>query len=157
MIDVSQFKQFVIEPALRAIGLYSASAGELLLGTALQESKLTYLHQLGGGPACGVFQMEPNTYKDIWNNYLKYKPDLVGKISRAAGPNKNAQSMIADLVFAAMMCRVHYLRVPAALPAAGDYEGQAEYWKKYYNTYLGHGTVEQYLDNWYKYSGVPRP
>src|SRR5260221_162978 len=49
---------------------------ELLLGTALQESGLTYRVQLGGGPARGLFQMEPNTHDDIWDNFLKYRVPL---------------------------------------------------------------------------------
>jgi hypothetical protein len=43
------------------------------------------------------------------------------------------------------MCRVHYYRVPAALPPAGDLAEQAAYWKRYYNTELGRGTVEHFL------------
>lgn len=153
MIDVKQFREVIIRPALKLIKLWSPEAEELLLGTALQESRLMYLKQLGTGPALGVFQMEPNTHDDIWKNYLGYKPDLaqrVGKLSHSV----NAQSLATDLLYAAAMTRVHYLRVPKALPAEGDYDGQACYWKKYYNTYLGAGTEEEYLEVWETYSGV---
>jgi hypothetical protein len=51
----------------------------LLLGTALTESgDMHYLHQLGNGPALGVYQMEPTTHEDIYDNYLKYKKELPG-------------------------------------------------------------------------------
>jgi hypothetical protein len=153
MLDVMQFRNLVIKPALKAINLYSPAAEELVLGTALQESRLKYLHQLGRGPALGLFQMEPRTHNDIWTNYLRGKPDLAGALQRLAhkpGPD----AMITDLLYAAGMCRVHYRRVPAALPAEGDFEGQAAYWKKYYNTIYGAGTEEEYLENWHAYSGV---
>lgn len=153
MIDVPQFKQLVVVSALKAIGLYSEAAAELLLGTAIQESRLQYLKQLGNGPAMGVFQMEPATYNDIWTNYLAYRPELaikVGKLSHKL----HSDSLATDLLFAAAMCRIHYLRVKDPLPEQGDYEAQAAYWKEYYNTYLGAGTEEEYMENWSAHSGV---
>ena len=48
----------------------------LLVGTACVESNCgEYIKQING-PACGIFQIEPNTAKDIQENYIKYKPDL---------------------------------------------------------------------------------
>ena len=151
MINVPQFKNLVVEPALRAIGLYSEAAAELVLGTGIQESRLMYLKQLGGGPALGVFQMEPATHKDIWQNYLAYRQDLamdVAKLGHSVAP----EALTTDLLYAAAMCRVHYLRVPVALPAAGDFEAQAAYWKEYYNTFLGSGTEDEYLEHWNTFS-----
>lgn len=153
MIDVVQFKSLVIMPALKKIGLYSEAAAELLLGTALQESRLTYLNQLGGGPAKGVFQMEPATHDDIWKNYLAYRRPLAIDVACLAH-QRNSDALVTDMLYAAAMCRVHYLRVPAPLPAQGDYEAQAAYWKEYYNTFEGAGTEDEYLENWETYSGV---
>ena len=31
-------------------------------------------------------------------------------------------------------------------PKAGDLEGQAKYWKKYYNSHLGKGTIEHFME-----------
>ena len=152
MIDVKQFRELIIRPALKKIKLWSPAAEELLLGTALQESRLKYIKQLGTGPACGVFQMEPATHDDIWKNYLKYKPDLASAVAKLSH-SVNAQSLITDLLYAAAMTRIHYLRVPEALPAEGDIDGMAECWKEHYNTYLGAGTEEEYIESWYSYSG----
>lgn len=149
MINIPQFIEYVIQPTLKHLDLDSRSAQELLLGTAIQESRIHYLHQIGGGPAQGVFQMEPNTHNDIWTNYLAYKQDLAIKVNELAllGPG-DIQQMCGNMYYAAAMCRIHYLRVPKALPDAGDLEGQAEYWKEFYNTYLGAGTVEEYIENY---------
>ena len=46
------------------------------------------------------------------------------------------------------MARIHYLRVPEALPAADDVVGLAAYWKRYYNTELGAGTVEKFVESY---------
>ena len=153
MLDVIQFRELIVRPALEAIHLWSHTAEELVLGTALQESRLKYIKQLGRGPALGLFQMEPATHNDIWKNYLKFKPELAGRVAQLSHSVRPA-SMISDMLYAAAMCRVHYRRAPDPLPDAGDFEGQAAMWKKVYNTYLGAGTEEEYLENWHTYSGV---
>jgi len=150
MINIPQFIKYVIRPTVDHLDLGGRGAEELLLGTALQESRLTYLHQLGTGPAVGLFQMEPATHDDIWGNYLAYQPELVTKIRDITGtmPGKSHDEMHGNMYYAAAMTRVHYRRVPAALPEAGDLTAQADYWKQYYNTYLGAGTVEEYIENY---------
>ena len=149
MIDVQHFILHVIRPSLEKLGLGGLAAEELLLGTALQESRLIYLHQLGQGPAKGVFQMEPVTHNDIWTNFLAYRPEIANKVRELSISNGQSPSeMCGNMYYAAAMCRVHYLRVPAPLPDAGDLEGQAEYWKEHYNTHLGAGTVEEYIENY---------
>jgi len=151
MIDPNQFTIHIIRPALEAIDLYSDAAAELVLGTALQESNLRYLVQLGSGPAKGFFQMEPATHDDIWTNFLAYKPELASKVNALVCHNRSPEKLIWNLHYAAAMCRVHYYRVKSALPEQGDYEGHANYWKTYYNTIHGAGTEEEYLENWHKY------
>lgn len=149
MIDVPQFILYVIRPALTHLNIGGRAAEELLLGTALQESRLQYLHQLGGGPARGVFQMEPATHKDLWENYLKFKPELAEKVNDLALFNApKINQLDGNMYYAAAMTRVHYRRVKKPLPKAGDLKAQADYWKRYYNTYLGAGTVEEYIENY---------
>lgn len=148
MIDIDQFTEYVIEPTLEDLGLMSTAASELVLGTALQESHLTYIKQLGNGPALGVCQMEPNTHDDIWKNYLTYRDVLADAVLDIGGPD--SRELIWNLRYSVAMCRVHYRRVSDPLPQAGDLEGQAQYWKTYYNTELGRGTTEEYIDNWEK-------
>jgi len=148
MIDLDQFRDYVIEPTLEDLGLMSTAASELVLGTALQESHLTYIKQLGTGPALGVCQMEPNTHDDIWQNFLQYRDVLSDAILEIGGPDP--RELIWNLKYSVAMCRVHYRRVSNPLPQAGDVSGQAQYWKTYYNTNLGKGTTQEYIDNWSK-------
>ena len=49
-------------------------------------------------------------------------------------------------LYACAMCRIHYQRVREPLPDADDLEGQAAYWKAHYNTPLGAGTVEHFIE-----------
>lgn len=150
-IDAKQLRQYVIRPACEGLDLYSLAAEELLLGTACQESQCgRYLHQLGKGPALGIFQMEPATHDDIWRNFLSGHDALESKVVYTNG--SRADEMVWNLRYAAAMCRIHYYRVKEPLPAASDLRGQAEYWKKHYNTLGGAGTVAEYMRNWVEHT-----
>lgn len=144
------FRDNSIVPALDFIGLNSDAAVELLLGTALQESRLLYRKQLRGGPARGFFQMEPATHDDIWNNYLRYHKTLAASvIGLLDSPKDNKYTALENNdQYAAAMARIHYKRAPEALPASGDIAEIANYWKKYYNTPMGAGTPSEFEANW---------
>lgn len=147
-----QLRDLIIVPVLKHLGMYSEAAANLVLGTAIQESGLHHLVQMGGGPARGIFQMEPATHDDLWLNYLSYRPALVQKINDLELPNwyegHDADEMEGNLYYAAAMCRLQYYRRPETLPDALDIRGLAEYWKAFYNTANGSGTVEEFLKNW---------
>jgi len=152
-IDADQLRRHVIRPTLKHLNQYSKAAENLLMGTAAQESHLgTYLLQLDGGPAKGIFQMEPATHDDIWQHYLRYKRILTHSVREIAGVEKGvvppADLMVTNLAYAAAMARIHYLRVPEALPLADNPVDLGEYWKSHYNTYLGKGTVAEFVENY---------
>lgn len=140
----------IILPTLDALGLDEntcVQSMELLLGTAATESRLgLWLRQLGGGPALGLYQIEPETEWDVWNNYLTFRPELRKTVQ---GWSKGSEGELEyNHAYATAIARLCYRRAPAPLPAAGDREAQAAYWKKYYNTPLGKGTPEKYLKDW---------
>jgi len=141
------FRDEVIIPTLRKINMHSDSAVNLLLGTAIQESNLHYLRQLDDGPALGFYQMEPSTHKDIWLNYLKYRQPIVDSLASITKSTAPMQ-LVTNLAYATAMARIHYRRVPQALPDADDIHGLAQYWKDYYNTELGKGTAEEFIQNY---------
>ena len=118
-IDVSQLRKYIIQPTLRGLGMYSQAAENLLLGTAAQESGFKFLHQLGGGPALGIYQMEPATERDIWDNYLAYREQIAKKVQvlciKEPAPS---YELIGNLYYATAMARIHYRRVSEPLPSA---------------------------------------
>jgi hypothetical protein len=140
----------LIRDVLTQVGLYSNSAEELLMLTAAVESKLGYYIRQVGGPAKGIFQMEPNTEEDIWENYLAYKGELSYKITSKFMTN-NLAELEWNLAYQIIMARIHYLRVPEPLPHPLDKVGLATYWKKYYNTSAGKGTVAKAIDAYEEY------
>ncbi len=149
MISVSQFRSEVVEPALRYLHPlvpWSQVAEDLLVGTAIVESNLSALRQFGG-PALGLFQVEPATHLDVWRNYLRFRPSLY---QRVAGLTSKRSEVIGDylgdlvsnLVYSAAIARVVYFRRPDPLPAKSDAALLAAYWKRNYNTSLGRGEID---------------
>ena len=152
MFNTKQFTD-LIEDTLTRMGLLTSPAvTDLLLGTAAQESGFgTYLRQMGG-PALGVFQMEPATEKDIWINYLRHREDLCSKIIVTTGvASPDEMQLAGNLLYQIAMCRIHYRRVREPLPEAGDIPGLARYWKQHYNTPTGRGTEAEFIANYRRY------
>ncbi|HEX4871850.1 MAG TPA: hypothetical protein VFV27_05995 [Nevskiaceae bacterium] len=146
------FLEGTLRPVLQAMGARFASrhAEQLLLGTALVESDLTHRRQLGNGPARGLFQMEMATHDDIWRHYLAYQPALA---ALARGFKRSAEAdaeteLVENDRYACAMARLHYFRVRSALPASGAIRDLGQYWKDHYNTPLGRGTVEKFVQKW---------
>lgn len=155
MIDHEQLRQYVIRPVLNHLGLHSENAEELLVLTAAVESSGgQYLHQLGKGPACGIYQMEPATHDSLWAHYLRYKADLADKVHDLELPGflgDDAREMCGNMYYATAMARVFYLAKPGAIPSKNDVRGLAGYWKHHYNTHLGAGTVDKAVQAYLKY------
>jgi len=151
MIDIEQFRTLIVRPTLIDMGLHSEAAENLLIGTAVQESTLTYLKQIGGGPALGVYQMEPATHDDIWANYLAYRDDLADTVRELSWGEPTAERMVWDLRYATAMARIHYKRVPEALPPANAISSLGAYWKDHYNTTLGAGTAQEFIENYQRH------
>ena len=137
----------IIKLALEHLDLDSEDARSLIYKTGKVESGYRTLLQYRGGPALGFFQMEPNTALDIWDNYVMYRPKYREKLY-ALGFDDGALKfcLLSNIGLQAALCRLHYRRVPSALPKADDLNAQAKYWKKYYNTELGKGTVKHFME-----------
>jgi len=151
MFNVKQFKDWIVFPVLFEMQLYSDVAERLVLGTIAQESKLgTYLHQIRG-PALGIGQMEKPTHDDIVNRFLIYKKTLQDRILAAACVTEfDSSYLVFNLRYAVAFVRIQYYRVPAALPE-NNVDSLARYWKKYYNTPKGRGTVAEFKKNYLRF------
>jgi hypothetical protein len=142
-LDPEQLLVHVIRPTLKYIGWHSIAAEQLVLGTGITESRLRYLKQIGGGPAMGIYQMEPNTFRDIKQNFLAYQDDAYEVIESLRDHRDSTQEeeLCYNLAYATAMCRAHYRRMPAKLPEKDNATLLTQYWKQYYNTGFGAGTI----------------
>ena len=137
----------MLEPTIR----YTQEAEDLLMLTAAVESDLgRYLVQRGGGPALGIFQMEPNTHDDIYDNFLKFRPTIMATVLKFATPQEGTFDLQYNLAYQIVMCRVHYLRVPQSIPKT--LTAQAEYWKRHYNTFSGKGATKKAEQKYLEYA-----
>ena len=155
MVNITQIKSLV-KSTCNGMGdkFASDSAVTLITETGLVESRYVYLRQLGDGPARSFWQIEPATCIDNLQHYLKHRKSLMAKCAEASMVDlkhwQNYDEKIWEKILeinisaAIVHCRLKYWRVPKRMP--NSLEGRASYWKKYYNTDLGKGSEEKYID-----------
>jgi hypothetical protein len=153
-LNIPQFSRFVVGPTLEFLGLDSLAARRLVIGTALAESGGHFLDQVVGpndrtlGPAYGLYQIEAATYRDLFVNFLsgsRRMPLALSLIELRAREPDELNQLVTNLAYATGVCRMIYFRQPEPLPHADNFAGIAGYWKKYYNTSAGAGTVAGFM------------
>lgn len=146
--DPRTFRDNVVRPALLAINEYSSAAERLVLATGLVESNLEFTVQHGDGPALGYFQIEPSTHDWLFQKFTgptKYEYILEG-LQRLSERPGVADECRANPQYGAAICRLRYLAVSSPLPSMYKLQDMAEYWKKYYNTEKGAGTIQGFME-----------
>lgn len=147
----------VVVPTLHTLGLYSHAAAQLVTATACHESRCGHYLKQVNGPALGPWQIEPATHRDLFDNFLRYRPEhrrnLLLLAARCCTDERLERidieqlerQLVTNLAYGAAVCRLLYFRRPEQLPPANNPYLQAEYWKAHYNTQLGKGTVAQFV------------
>lgn len=132
---------------------YTQAIVDMILGTACVESNCgEYIKQING-PACGIFQIEPKTARDIYTNFIQYNNKLKYYYDMLFNEHLTLeQNLKFNLAFSIFMCRIFYMRFSEPIP--NTLELQAVYWKKYYNTELGKGTTDLYIMKGKKYGDL---
>lgn len=157
MINATDIVFAVIKPALQNLGMLSPAGVALLAGTCAAESGVgNYLLQSTYVPGSdltafkgglGLFQMQIDDHDDIITNFLPgnaiIKQNLVTTCVKF-----DPLKLISDLNYAAMFCRVHYLRNSQPLPTWDDVNGLANYWKTHYNSSKGAGDIAHFVNNY---------
>jgi len=155
MINPPQVRDLIVYPTLDLMALHKTldqreAAMQLLMGTAMQESGCgDDIAQLGGGPALGIWQMEPPTFDLVVSWTRANRADLYAKLGLHCGP-LSSDSLPGDLYLGCWTARLLYYSVPEALPAKDDAVAQAAYYKQYYNSPKGAATIAEFTANWHK-------
>lgn len=144
-MNINQLREAIIDVLIDCDFEPSDNVVTLLLGTAGVESNFgEYIKQING-PACGIFQIEPFTANDMYNNYIKYRNNLLNKYNELFIKTLSLeQNLCYNLAFQIFMCRVFYLRIKEKIPT--ELKDIAKYWKIYYNTNLGKGKIEKFIE-----------
>lgn len=152
-INSTQLAEFIIRPILKRFDLYSKEAETLLVGTCAAESIIgedQYIKQVGG-PAMGIYQMEKATHDwlvDVITTKRTKYAKLITWVEDTGG--FTVERLLYDLYYMTIMARVRYLVVPKRIPM--DLYNIAEYWKQYYNTEAGAGTVDGFIRKFKAYT-----
>jgi len=148
-INPSQLRELIIRPVLQSIGLHSPAAEDLLCMTAAWESNCgEYVAQVGG-PALGIFQMEPATLQDLGDNWLAFRMNYRDTLERMKPISmSNADALVMCNAYATAACRLQYYRQPEPLP--GNIDDLAQYAKTHWNG-PGKATPEDYAGAYRKY------
>lgn len=158
-MDLEQLRTNIIQATLKPLSLWSPEAEALLCATAAQETLGgKYVRQVGGGPGCGVYQMEQATHDALWRQKLN-RPDRLPLIRAmldlfSFSRMPKSIDMIWHNGYATFMARFFYLVIPEDLPPAHDLAAQWEYYKKYWNTSLGKAKEEDFYRNVNNYLGL---
>lgn len=159
-MNAQQLLDCIIVPTLKYMGggYNSKNAQMLLLATAAAESRCGYYIKQVGGPALGIWQMEPDTHGDINMNCDALRSDLMKDKQSALytdfnliGKEFGIESGVVNLpMYACFMARLKYSMDRAPLPRYDDQLDIYDYYKRIYNTPLGASTLEKFERAWSK-------
>jgi hypothetical protein len=121
---------------VECLGDMNNNMSRLLVETCCVESDL-------GQTSSNIMQMEDATRQDIITHYLRPKEGWFRQHLRNCSLNKP--------YFCIHMAKIHYLRTGVDIPDSRL--ERAKLWKKSYNTHLGKGTVEDYMEKSQLYLG----
>ena len=138
MFDITQFRADILTPTLEALQIREIEFKELLVFTCATESAGgTYVKQINGD-ALGIYQLEPNTFSDLWYNYILRKPDIVNLLSLNLNIHRmpDLSEVITNLKLATALCALLYKYRKAQVKSI-DAEDLWDVYKPLYNTVKG--------------------
>ncbi len=136
-MNKNDYISYVIKPSLDYLDPdipYSDDAVALLLLTALAESNLNNLTQIGGGPALGLLQMEPETETSLWNNHLRRHPELAAKVENLMIKHLRRDINLAgNMHYQIAIAREKYWQNSRPLPKLAEIEKMSSFYVDIYN------------------------
>lgn len=115
----------------------------LMWGTCGQESHLGKYRKQINGEALSLMQIERPTFGHVFKRYEKLIRSLFPELKDITFEMLETNDKLAIVI-----ARLKYWTIPVFIPSADDLPAIARYWKNYYNTAKGKGTVEQFLKNY---------
>lgn len=149
-MNISELREQIIGPTLKYLGINSSIAEELLLGTAALESKLNPLcHEADG---LGIYQITPEQHRQIWDDYLAFKPDLASKVRGLASQHRFLQDpdqeLSWNLSYATAIAWLIYQREGVVLPKSADSQELGKLWLKCFRKNKDRRKNERRFNGW---------
>lgn len=95
--------------------------------------------------AFSPWQIELKTSYDIWDKYIIKKPALYHKMCNIRGKLSDKDALIGNLYYACAIARLQYSRHKEPLPSATDVKARFKYYKKYFNSYRGDTSEQEFI------------
>ena len=161
MINSMQMLTVIKDTLIKMGPKYASHDAQMLVyRTGLVESRYEYIMQKGGDNiARGHWQCEPWVAVSLCKDYLQYRKELLKKVAEICHldwsyftnpeESKWREVLTTNLIAGIVCCRLHYWRVPKPMPKTLD--EQAAYWKQWYNTSKGAGTIDHFKELVMKY------
>ena len=135
----------------QAFSLVTApQAMEFMLGIACAETALGKTTDKLESQGAGLLQFDQIGFDDALDRGVENKPHIKAILREEFGIEWGwikFEHLDYSPLLSFIMCRVKLMLIPEPLPELGDIEGQARYWKKHWNSELGKGTVEHYIQS----------
>ena len=148
-MNAQQLLDHIITPTLKYMGgnYCSDNARMLLLVTAAIESKCGHYIKQVGGPALGIWQMEPDTEIDIIANCDALKDShFLKSINRLTLGITYENDLTICPMYACAMARLKYAMDSEPLPDHKSMLAMYTYYKRIFNTAGGASTWEKFAD-----------
>ncbi|MBQ7456797.1 MAG: hypothetical protein IJS54_04260 [Desulfovibrio sp.] len=156
-LPLAQMHQLCLDLAAY-LGFPRENGAHFLLEIAAAESDFGYYVRQVRGPAQSVWQIEPETARDMHARLPKRNPGMYQKILALRDPLlSEEENVVTNLTYGGALCLgILYLK-GIRFETLTSLSARANAWKRYYNTYLGKGTFEGYCQKALRYVGLVLP
>jgi hypothetical protein len=115
----------------------------MIIETAITETGLGRIKDATEFAGMGICQFDKLPFNDIRDRSIPKWRDKILKELEVDIAIIEWDALRYDSFLSLLFCRLFYKLVPAKIP--DTMEVRAAYWKQYYNTKFGKGTVEHYI------------
>ena len=151
-ICLDELRQLVIRPTLKQLRAWSQGMENLLLGTAAQESQLGFHLKQGRRHGLGIYQIQPHTHREIWDEYLINHPTLASKVRGLASQrdflDHPHSELATNLRYATAIAWLIYRSAKVYKVDETDVTNMARLWRQYFH----HGPTATARDFQYSYA-----
>lgn len=104
----------------------------------------TYRHIAQYNYGLGLTQFDKSGFLHVKNNTKKTHKDKILDLWCIDIDKVEYRELAYSPLLSIIFCRLYYLLIPSKIPET--LELRAQYWKRYYNSFAGKGTVQGYID-----------
>lgn len=158
-ICASELRNLVIRPTLQHLGEQKdtiATAENLLLGTAAQESGLGFHLKESRAQGLGIYRIAPRTHLNIWDKYLVNSPETASAVRGLASQHEflaNPHAELAtNLSYATAIAWLIYQRCGKPLPQDGSVRDLGEFWARHYH-HRPKASADEFVQNYKLFIG----